>query len=156
REAEARREAQRAETLADDRRREGRRAVYVADIRLAQRAWELGKIGEMRRLLAEAVRGQPGDENLRGFECYYLERLAQPREKVLRGHQKEVRRVAFSPNGRRLGSCDMGGEVRLWDGKTGKLLHVLRAHSRWAMAVAFSPDGRRLATGGGDGLVRTW
>jgi WD40 repeat protein/serine/threonine protein kinase len=141
---------------ADDRRREGRRVVYVANIRLAQRAWELGKVVEMRRLFAEAAQGEPGDEDLRGFEWYYLERLARPREQMLLGHRREVRRVAFSPDGRRLASCDVAGEVRLWDAATGQLLRSLSAHSKWTMSVAFSPDGRRLASGGGDSLVRVW
>src|SRR5262249_925408 len=46
---------------------------------------------------------------------------------------------------------------RLWDGRTGKQLHVLRGHISPVTILAFSPDGKRLASAGaGDRVISLW
>ena len=94
----------------------------------------------------------------------------------LHGHQREIRSLAFSPDGTILASADDNGQtvsawrrtsyspdhvlqpvpVRLWDLSTGRPLGPpLTGHSAGVSIVAFSPDGKVLASGGADG-VRLW
>jgi hypothetical protein len=45
--------------------------------------------------------------------------------------------------------------VRVWDARSGELLHELRGHTGVCYGVSFSPDGTRLATAG-DKTARVW
>jgi WD40 repeat protein len=94
--------------------------------------------------------------HLRGWEWYYLKRLLFDNFPTLR-HDTLVIRVAFSPDGSRLASGDLAGNVKIWDARTGDELRTLPAHERQIWALAFSPDGGRLATGSQeDRGVKVW
>jgi len=61
-------------------------------------------------------------------------------------------RLAYSPDGRRLASSSVEGDVilvRAWEADTGKLLCTLRGHTHTVSLVIFGPDGRQLLTVGG-------
>ena len=70
---------------------------------------------------------------------------------------REVRAVAFSPDGRLLAGGQVDGAARLWaaDGwrRVGASLALREAS---ALAVEFSPDGRTLATSHADGASVLW
>jgi WD40 repeat protein len=161
-EAKARDEAERATRLAGAERRarqEARRNLYVANVRLAQRAWEEAHIRSLRAFLEEADRRQPGDDDLRGFEWHYLWRLAHPDVQTLRGHTASTHGIAFSPDGQRLASASADRTVKLWEVATGKVLRTLQGQTQGAVSLAFSPDGQRLASAdsyGGDRTVSIW
>ena len=65
---------------------------------------------------------------------------------------REVKCVAFSPDGKMLatgdGSWESPGEVVVWDPATLKPRARLKGHSGWVESLSFSPDGKILATCG--------
>jgi WD40 repeat protein/Tfp pilus assembly protein PilF len=79
----------------------------------------------------------------------------------LRPH-RDVRYVAVSPDGRWVvtGSHNDTGGMKLWDARTGRLVHDIPGVSKEAQAVhTFSPDGRWLAVGWGGWVLfetTTW
>jgi WD40 repeat protein len=60
-----------------------------------------------------------------------------------RGHTKDVRRVAVSPDGRQLLSGSFDGTMRLWDLQTGKELRRFDGPGHFVEAVGFTSDGQR-------------
>ena len=75
---------------------------------------------------------------------------------LLRGsrHGDQARRLAFSPDGKRLISQEFGGIAQVWDAANGTLLHRLGEHDRVSIdAVGFTLDGRAV-TGGSDRALR--
>lgn len=67
-------------------------------------------------------------------------------------HWDIVRKVAFSPDGKRLASCSIDGTAVLWDPRAGQQLLTLNGNAGPVGSVAFSQDGKRLATGHWDTL----
>jgi WD40 repeat protein/tRNA A-37 threonylcarbamoyl transferase component Bud32/tetratricopeptide (TPR) repeat protein len=81
-------------------------------------------------------------------------------------HGRDVRTVAFSPDGRLVatashepasGLMDSSlGCIRIWDAGTGRPLGPPIWQTQWVSALAFSPDSRVLASGDYGQLVRFW
>src|SRR5262249_1795449 len=66
-----------------------------------------------------------------------------------------LRRIALSPDGRRLATCDRFAMVEVWDTTTEKPFRLL-GHVGQVWGVTFSPDGKFLATAGVDETVKIW
>jgi RNA polymerase sigma factor (sigma-70 family) len=67
----------------------------------------------------------------------------------LRGHQDQIRAVAFTADGRTLVSGGHDKTVRVWDTATGKEVRRIQEGSM-VLAVAVSPDGKTLAAASGE------
>ena len=63
--------------------------------------------------------------------------------------------VAFSPDGKYVLSCSVGGIIDLWDISSGKSIRTVKVNGV-IRAVSFSPDGKYALSGGSDNIVRLW
>ena len=61
-------------------------------------------------------------------------------------HATWLTAVEFSPNDQRIASADSNRTIRIWDAKTGRMLHEFPEQT--GSKLAFSPDGKVLATSG--------
>jgi len=157
-------ELEEALRLAEERRQQlarSQRLLYGANLNLASQAWNSANITPMSELL-DSLRPQAGQEDVRGFEWYYLWKLAHSDRLTLRAPDKTFTSVAVSPDGKTLATVisDMRtmspeNAIKLWDITTGKELATYEGHTEGTVCLEFSPDGKILATGGlNDGNVR--
>src|ERR1700687_3395091 len=90
----------------------------------------------------------------------------EPKEKaILKGHESEVRSLAFSPDGKTLASGAFGqrvkgdesvGVIKLWDLSTGKESATLTDHTASVEALVFTKDSKNLVSGSADNTVKVW
>ncbi len=128
-----------------------RRLLYVADLNLAQPAWDQNNIGQLDQLLEE-TQAYPDC----GFEWYYWQKQSHLSLKTLRGHLLGVNSVAFSPDGQRIVTGSQDGTAKVWDATSGRELRTLKGHKAWITSVAFSPDSQRIITGSADNTAKVW
>ncbi|MCP4257807.1 MAG: WD40 repeat domain-containing protein, partial [Planctomycetes bacterium] len=125
-----------------------RHAVIVARIEAAQKlgqtdialllTLELDQDSEdTKRLLSEILRGEAT-------------------KMLLKGHKEMIFGVAYSPDGKLIGTGSNDKTVRIWDAVTGELRQELRGHSMSVRRIAFSPDSTRIVSGSSDGTARIW
>jgi len=73
----------------------------------------------------------------------------------LLGHEKEVSKVQFSPNGQMLLTASADKTCRLWS-MTGVCLQVLEGHGDEILNCTFNYDGDCIITGSKDNTCRVW
>jgi WD40 repeat protein len=67
---------------------------------------------------------------------------------VLRGHTGPITTVRFSPDGSVVVTASRDTTARIWDARSGALLHTLRKFSHTVNDAEFSPDGQWVVTAG--------
>jgi WD40 repeat protein len=139
-EADAKREADNA-----------RKSAYTSDMLLATLDWDDASIGRLRGLLD---RHRGGLHN--GFEWHYWDRLLNSELLTLHGHTRDIRSIAYSPEGTRLASAGFDNTVKIWDPATGRETLTIGGHAGPVWSVCFSPDGLRLASASFDNTVKVW
>jgi WD40 repeat protein len=72
----------------------------------------------------------------------------------LKSHQGYVSKVVFARD--KIVSISKDGTVKVWNYKTGKLLHTLTGHEDWVYAVATSPDGKLAVTSSLNSSLKVW
>jgi WD40 repeat protein len=73
--------------------------------------------------------------------------------------QAPIFSLAYSPDGSRLVSAELGNTIHVWDVASGEMLQEMSLPglpNAYMSSVAFSPDGRLLAAGSSDGTVALW
>jgi WD40 repeat protein len=67
-----------------------------------------------------------------------------------------TKKMAFSPDAKKIAGGGTDRTVTVWDTATGRALLSLPGHSDTIWSLAFSPDGTRVASAGNDRTVRVW
>ena len=98
-------------------------------------------------MLASAARSEA--------EIILWDTAAEKAVDTLEGHSGPISALAFSPRDGLLASGGSGGELMLWDVKTGEDTDLI-GHKDWVESIALSPDGATLAAGSVDGTVKLW
>jgi eukaryotic-like serine/threonine-protein kinase len=130
--------------------------LYVSQISLIQQELDSKRVGLALDLL-EGLRANEGEEDLRGFEWYYLWRQCnRGLLATLRGHRQGVVALAFSPDGATLLSASSDGEVRSWPLNRGLQPEILGKMQTAMSRVEFSRDARMLAWGTTNGTITLW
>ena len=95
-------------------------------------------------------------ERFRKFEWGYLLKKVNPQLTILEGINESIYSVAYSPDESILVTGAEDASARIWDSKSGRLLHTLKGHKDVIEAVAFSANGQRIATGSADNTIHIW
>jgi len=141
----------RTQALSESRRRN----LYGAQMNLAMQAYRQNDSSTVLALL-EGQRPLSGQEDLRGFEWYFLWKQLHGELHTLDAHGGAIESVAISPDGRLVAGGGADGVILLWDTSIWKRLGSFVGHEGPVHSVAFGPQGDTLASGGEDGLVRLW
>jgi WD40 repeat protein len=97
-----------------------RQVLYAADIQGAWNHWDANRPAQMREVLQRHMPAA-GDSDYRGFEWYYLWRLANSSRQILRGHAQPIHTLTFAGSATVLLSGDLEyqyrrpGTVRKWN-----------------------------------------
>ena len=135
-----------------------RHLLYGNQIKLAAYAWETSNLPLMKEQLDSSA-PKKDEEDLRGFEWYYLSRLYAENTSsqfLLLEHNAGLGGIAFSPDGKTLATGCADHKARIWNVATGQQLVTFKGHADRIDEVAFSPDGKILATGSFDKTVKLW
>ncbi len=134
--------------------RQQRRDNYQIELSTAATAWLNGHGEHMRKTL-EGLKPKPGEEELRGFEWYFIKRLSDEKrpDPIL---PAGIRRVDACRDGGTLALVLVDGSMVIWDVMTRKVVWELRIPLKKITCAAISPDGWSVATGGLDEQVRLW
>jgi ribosome assembly protein 4 len=74
----------------------------------------------------------------------------------LKGHLKPVTCAVWEPYGHRVATGGIDGQVKIWDGRTGRIIMSLSSHTAPVMQVKWSGVTGRLYSAGRDRVIKVW
>jgi WD40 repeat protein/serine/threonine protein kinase len=143
-------------TIAEERSQSLRRQLYAAHMTQAHESiWHFGDVSRARDLLLRQ-HPRPGEEDLRGFEWYYLRRLCRNESRAMAGHSDHLWFATFSPDGKSIVSASLDKSAKIWDVATGQVEATLVGHAAGVNCAMFSPDGNSIVTASDDRTIKVW
>lgn len=76
--------------------------------------------------------------------------------RTLSGHLDVVKSIAISSDGQIIASGSYDKTIKLWELKTGELLHTIAGHKQRVTCVAISPDNQTLVSSSEDTTIKLW
>jgi WD40 repeat protein/serine/threonine protein kinase len=141
---------------AEAKENEARRRFYIADIRLAQRAWEDNQMGRLVELLDGQRPDKTGGIDFRGFEWFYWWRLTHLEPRTLKGHTSGISCMAICRDGSRIVSGSSDSTLKVWNCQTGLETFTFKDHANGVTCAAFCPDKDWVASGSWDKTIKVW
>ena len=131
------------------------RLLYIANMNLAQQAYDNNNIARVLDLLAESNAGPK-----HAFEWGYWERECHLDLETLKGNRSHVTAALYLTDGRRVVTASLDHTVRIWDSVSGRQigrpLLPMRSASGPVTSLSLSGDGGRLAIGFVDQTAEVW
>lgn len=141
-----------ARQRAADEARNANRLLYIANMNLAQQAYDNNNIARVLDLLKETDAGPA-----HAFEWGYWQRQCHLDLFTLRGHTNHVTSVVYFPDGRHVATASFDHSVRIWDTLTGRQVQRIPAQTnRPISCLSLSLDGSRLAIGSFDQTIEVF
>lgn len=131
-----------------------RNLEYLAELRRIDAQRNQRDMAQAEAALAAIKRPVNGTDDPLELRCLRAE--LDEAAVTLRGHEKHVTDVAYSPDGALVASAAADGTIRVWITADGTEKAVLRGHAGPVLAVCFDPSGERLASGSDDRTARVW
>ena len=103
------------------------------------------------KLVLTAATGPVSDKTARIWDAATGKML-----QVLGGHNFEIRRAIFFPDGSKVITAGADNTVKIWDVASGKQLYQLDGFTQYMNSINFSPDGQKILIASGDNLARVW
>ena len=128
-------------------------------LRTGQRTCDEGFVTKGLHWFALALEVVPhGDADLRAVIADNMTEWAKygVSPTAIATHDNSIVLTSYSPDGTKLMTADMGGELKLWSAQSGDLLHKLKGHTESITSAEFSPDSRRVLSGSADKTARIW
>ena len=99
----------------------------------------------------------PGPDGLNNAEKWNVPVVEKSRCIItFKGHTKDVKSVAYSPDNRYIVSGSDDSSLVIWDIQLAKHVWVLKGHSSYVLSVGYSNDGRHIVSGSWDKSIRIW
>ena len=153
--ASAAQEAREHQQIAESHALRASEGLYAAQISQAALAAREGDMQELATLL-DAWNPRPDEQDVRGFEYWYLRQQARQNHRVLLAADSDLYILTKSPDGTIVAAGGKDGTAWLIDHVTGATVHTIATGQIEVNGIAFSPDGKEAATAGDDGTIRIW
>src|SRR5262249_36557035 len=144
--------------IAINQEKANRQLLYVANMNLAGKAFEEGRLSSgheiLNHYLPNADIAQKDDA--RDFYWHFLWRMNHQELASLKGHGGYVSSVAFPPEEKTHHPESDDSPVKLWGVAPRQEVATLKGHGDSVSSVAFSNDEKTLATGSLDRTVKLW
>lgn len=154
--------------VAEAQKAASRDVQYAADMKATYKAFEGGQTGRARELLLRHL-PKDGQDDVRGFEWFYLWRICQDTSAAsdadpatVTFNDQTIRNACLSPDGKMIAAIvatadnDSSTQLVLWDIAKGEVSRTLSNDVETSYDLSFSNDGQWLAACIAGDTIKLW
>jgi eukaryotic-like serine/threonine-protein kinase len=135
--------------------REMKLRLYASNMKLANQALHKEDFHHVQEILAQHE-PDSGQEDIRGFEWYYLKRYTETDHNTVSDLPCEFYAMQLSPDRKLVAIGGNDSVLRIYDVKTQTEISSVNTSQTEINGIAYSPDGKMIATIGNSGTVKVW